>query len=219
MLTVVGWPRSGTHWLKAMLEEALGEELVHDHSCPDVADGQYVLIVRDPRDAFASHWRLYQEENPGESTELGFVDLLMRGQMQSHRNWNIGWVLHTKRLLAWNAQHPHLAPLVRYEQMYTHPRLTLASVLETMGQEVPFSRIREAVQRTRDRCDPSDLGIEEDMGRPGKWKAQLQDATVCALLESCGDLMAEMGYLMQKPRLSPPSNVNWNGLKEREPNV
>ena len=62
MITVVGWPRSGAHWLKAMLEHALGEELAHSHFWPE-EEGEYVLIVRDPRDCFASHWRLYQRDN------------------------------------------------------------------------------------------------------------------------------------------------------------
>ena len=202
MIAVVGWPRSGTHWMKAMLESTLGEEFAHDHSCPGVEGIQYVLLVRDPRDAFASHWRLYQKDYPGQSTELGFIDLFLKGGMESHHNWNIGWVPHTRKLLEWNERHTSSASLVRYEQMYATPEKVLEEVLARLGRrDVSKGRIAEAVRETQGRrCDPSDLKADSDMGRPGKWRAQLRDSTVRALIEYCGSEMVELGYLSREER-------------------
>lgn len=189
MITVVGWPRSGTHWLKAMLEHALDEDLAHSHFWPE-GEGEYVLIVRDPRDAFASHWRLYQHDYPDtQQTELGFVDYFMRGD-GIERAWGCGWVPHTLKLMKLSV----LYPLVYYEGLYAQPEKILTWVLAEMGKESP--RIAEAVRWTEGlRCDPSGLPVENEMGKPGKWKVQLQPGTVRAIRAYCGEVMKELGYV------------------------
>jgi len=181
--------------MKAMLESALGEAVAHDHHLPQENDGLYVMMLRDPRDTFLSHWSLYQRDFPGQCTEQGFVDRLMKGRMESHHNWNIGWVPYTRQLLEWSEC--HLSSLVRYEQMYANPEQALEQVLERLGRlDVSKGRIAEAVRSVRGRrCDPSDLKVGSDMGRPGKWRTQLRAQTVSALIEYCGSEMIKLGYL------------------------
>lgn len=192
MITVVAWPRSGAHWLKAMLEHALGEEVGHSHFWPD-AEGEYVLVVRDPRDVFASHWRLYRNDNPDtELTELEYVDYFMKGKGLGDREWAVGWVAHTQKLMSLRGLHP----FVYYEHLYRRPEETLIQVLSTLRGDVPQVRyIMEAVRETRGvRCDPSTLLVDQWMGQPGKWAHQLHPATVLAIEHYCGDLMKELGY-------------------------
>lgn len=192
MITVVGWPRSGTHWLKTMLGHALGEEVAQSHMWPE-AEGKYVLIVRDPRDAFASHWRLYRHDNPDtDLTELGFMGYFMKGEGLS-QEWGVGWVPHTRKLR--EAELDALYPLVYYEALYKRPELTLAWLSKELTVDVQMLRIMNALHRTRDvRCDPSTLPVDVDMGLPGKWKHELQPATVWALEDYCGEMMDELGY-------------------------
>lgn len=200
MITVAGWPRSGTHWMKAMLEYALGEELTHAHSYQEEENGQYVLMIRDPRDAFASHWRLYQKDHPGEKTERGFVEFFLEGKGMHQHNLNIGWVAHTRKLIEWHGRDPRHVALVRYERLYAAPRITLVKTLVGIGRrDILRWRIFRAKRLTRRRrCDPSDLPVDGNMGRPGKWRGQLQPETVRALLAYCGKLMIELGYKIGK---------------------
>jgi len=181
--------------MKALLEYSTGEVWGHDHRLPD-EDGTYVLMLRDPMDTFWSHWRLYQHDNPDQCTELRFVDILMRGQMESHRGWNIGWVPYIQGLLGWHDAHPETALLVRYEQLSAAPDHTLAEVLDRLGKAPCYGRIASAIHQTLGaRCDPSSLPVTPEMGKAGQWRTALQPATICALLGYCGPTMQELGYL------------------------
>jgi len=182
--------------MKVMLEYALGEEWEHSHHVP-VEEGQYVLMVRDPRDSFASHWRLYLHDNPGtQVTQLEFVDMLLKGNMGSHQDWNIGWVPHTQALLDWVFPHRYEVQFVRYEWLYARPRYELGYALARFGRrDIPLERIQEAVRNTRGkRWDPSDLPVDDEMGKPGKGCC-LEPATLAALIDYCGPLMVELDYL------------------------
>ena len=196
MLTVVGFPRSGTHWLKAMLEHALGEPLEHTHACPEVPEGQCVLIVRDPRDALASICRASPSK-----TEREALRLFLEGSQQGHPEWRIGWVPYIRNVLDLARRFPDRTLIVRHEEIYAAPEEMLARIIVALGKnDVSATQIEEAVRRTNGRrCDPTDLAVDQDMGRPGKWKGQLGEETVRLLLESCGAPMVEMGYLGGKP--------------------
>jgi len=186
--------------MKAMLEYALGEELAHSHAHEGIEGGRYVLMVRDPRDAFASHWRLYQKDHPGERTELGLVEFFMEGKGMSQHNLSLGWAAHARKLLAWHKRDPRHTSLVRYERLYAAPGMALARALADIGRwNIPRWHIVKAVQSTQgQRCDPSDLPVDGEMGRPGKWKSQLHKSTVRALQAYCGPLMTELGYKIGK---------------------
>ena len=196
MITVVGYPRSGTHWLKVMLEHALGEKLAHSHTPPVGAGGQYAFIIRDPREVLASHWRLYKHDQPGQQTERGFVDYFLKGEGLRQHPWGVGWVAHTTQLLERNQSDPQRFPLVRHEQLYAAPERELERVLRALGRDdIPEMRIAEAVRHTRGkRCDPSSLPVEGNMGEPGKWQEQLRPETICAVLDYCGPLMGALDY-------------------------
>lgn len=187
----MGWPRSGTHWLKAMLESATGQEWAQSHVCQEEADGECVLIVRDPRDAFASHWRLYQHDHPGtQRTELEHLRYFMEGHSTTP-HLRGGWVPHTQKLFELST----LYPLVHYEGLYTHPEQTLAWVLAELGTGFPTSHIAVVVQAAQgQRHDPSPFPVDAEMGKPGKWKAQLQTSTIEALVAYCEELIVEIGY-------------------------
>jgi len=182
--------------MKAMLEYTTGEEWQHSHHVP-TEKGQYVLMIRDPRDSFASHWRLYQHDHPGtQATELEYIDLFLKGNHPSHDHWNIGWMPHTQALLEWFSNHMTSTPLIRYEWLYAYPARELRYALLQMSRfGAPLERVQEAIQLTRGkRCDPSTLPVDDMMGKPGK-RGMLQKSTLDALLDYCGPLMEELGYL------------------------
>ena len=196
MTTVLGFPRSGTHWLRVMLEYALGEPVVHAHAYPEVVESPHVLIIRDPRDAFASRCRLREAVGVCREMEMEELALFLHGPNPGEPYWRVGWTPYTGKILDLADCFPHLAPLVRYEALYAAPEAVLARVLATLGRDdVSLVQIADAVERTRRvRWDPTDFPADEDMGRPGKWRAELQEATVRALVEDCGELMQCLGY-------------------------
>lgn len=196
MSTVLGWPRSGTHWLKSMLESVTGHGWTHSHACPEETDEEHVLIVRDPRDAFASHWRLYQHDHPGtKRTELEHLSYFMEGH-DTAPHLRGGWVLHAQRLLELEDAYP----LVTYECLYDDPYMVMIGVLVQIDRgDILARRIDKAIQDTRGRrCDPSSLPVSEEMGRPGKWNTWLLKSTIRALQAYCGSLMVELGYEIGK---------------------
>jgi len=181
--------------MKAMLEHVQGVEWGHDHRLPDEENGLYVLMLRDPRDTFLSHWKLYQRDSPGACTELRFVDLLMKGQMESHQGWNIGWVPYVQQLVEWDRTHPHFSTLVRFERLHENPERVLSEALSRLDLPACYGRLSEAVYQTLGvRCDPSDLPSAWEMGRAGRWRTELQPQTVDALLDYCGPMMDTLGY-------------------------
>ena len=199
MNTVIGWPRSGTHWMKEMLAQLTGEEWGHSHHVPTQEEERCVLMIRDPRDSFYSHWLLYQHDHPDAPVgQQEFVDLFLKGQMESHQGWNVGWAPHTQALLDWQDARPTKARCIRYELLFYHSVWSLSHVLAWMGREradVPLGRIAEVVRQTKGaRCDPSDLPVGSEMGTPGKGDA-LQPDVLAALLAYCGPLMRQLGYL------------------------
>jgi len=179
-----------------MLEYALGEPVVHAHAYPEVVESPHVLIIRDPRDAFASRCRLREAVGVCREMEMEELALFLHGPNPGEPYWRVGWTPYTGKILDLADCFPHLAPLVRYEALYAAPEAVLARVLATLGRDdVSLVQIADAVERTRRvRWDPTDFPADEDMGRPGKWRAELQEATVRALVEDCGELMQCLGY-------------------------
>ena len=195
MNAVIGWPRSGTHWMREMLNRLTGEEWEHSHHVPE-AEGHYVLMIRDPRDSFASHWRLYQHDQREPCTELEFVEMFLKGDQASHLDWNVGWVPHTQALLNWHLRHLDASGLVQYEELYQQPVRVMVALLDRIeGRAAPIEQVAKMVMCTRStRWDPSTLPVDAQMGRPGKGR-NLTPATMAALLDYCGPLMRELGYL------------------------
>jgi len=180
-----------------MLEYALNEPVVQAHAYPEVVESPHVLIVRDPRDAFASRCRLREAVGVRSKMEMEELSLFLSGPNPGEPYWRVGWTPYTRKILALADGFPHLAPLVRYEELYAAPEAVLAQAIATLGRDdVSGVQIADAVKRTCGvRWDPTSFPADGNMGRPGKWKAELQEATVRALLEDCGELMIELGYL------------------------
>jgi len=193
--TVIGWPRSGTHWLQAMLSGAQDEQWGHSHACPGSITEPVTLIVRDPRDAFASFCRLYVHEHGPEKTQSELLGFMFEKEKGPGRPWDMGWVAHTQAMIDLNRRYPRRAPFVYYERLHSHPVRVLNRILRTLGKRVPPERVGWAVGRTEDRrCDPSTLEIDGDMGRPGKGRERLEAAVLRELLDHCGPMMSRLGY-------------------------
>lgn len=199
IITVVGWPRSGTHWLQEMLRRATGLEVFHSHAIPtsDLADekNRYIFIIRDPRDAFVSHYRLYLHDHPGtQRTQMEHLELFFKGKEMTQPYFHLGWVDHTHSLLGVAY---HLSPFIgvtRHESLVDDTQGELVRILCRYQIPVDEWKIEEIIRTvSRIRCDPSSLP-PEDMGRVGKYREILDKKTECALWSYCGNLMEALGY-------------------------
>lgn len=178
-----------------MLSGAQDEQWAHSHACPGSITEPVTLIVRDPRDAFASFCRLYVHEHGPENTQAALLGFMFEKEEGTGRPWDMGWVAHTQAMIDLNHRYPRRAPLVYYEHLYSRPLRTLKRVLKTLRERVPPEQVAEAVERTEGRrCDPSTLEIDRDMGRPGKGREQLEAAVLRELLDYCGPMMSRLGY-------------------------
>lgn len=198
MITVVGWPRSGTHWLQEMLKRATGLNVIHSHAIPvpDLAneENRYIFIIRDPRDAFVSHYLLYLHDHPGSRrTQIEHLELFFKGKEMAQPYFHLGWVNHTHLLL----EGAYLSPFIgmtRHESLMDDTQGELVRILcghQILADEWKIEEVIRAVSNIR--CDPSSLP-PEDMGRVGKHREILDKKTECALWDYCGDLMEALGY-------------------------
>ena len=192
-LTVVGWPRSGTHWLKALLEEALGQEVAHQHRIPTVFTDakRYVFTVRDPRDAFCSHYRQHLHDHSGEpESQIGLLKKLFIGrELPPYTVWKE----HTEQLLA--IRSPFVVK-TSHEALKQDAATELARIIGCLSLEAPSWKEAVAVVQVvaQRRCDPTTLPYTHDMGQVGRWQSELRKDANDLLVAYCGGLMHQLGY-------------------------
>lgn len=195
-LTVIGWPRSGTHWLQEMLRRATGLDVLHSHAIPDSADeeNRYVFIIRDPRDAFVSHYQLYLHDHPGtQRTQMEHLELFFKGKGMAQPYFHLGWADHT-RLLQETACLSPFIKTTRHESLVDGTRAELDRILHRHRIFIDGWRIEDAVKAVSGiRCDPSDLP-PEDMGAIGKHKKVLEREVLASLWDYCGDIAEGFWY-------------------------
>ena len=191
---VIGWPRSGTHWLRSILSQALGYDIQHLHKVPlRIREMCGLFIVRDPRDAFLSHYHLYNRTHLPR-TQMQHFEQFFCGKGMGQPNFRLGWGNYVGLMLGLVAESPNVV-LVRFEDMKLR---TVSCLQAALGKIYMFpSRhrlVRAVIAYGRTRCDPSNMPVCDELGKAGEWKIELE-ADVCeALVSYCGDVMSELGY-------------------------
>ena len=184
MITVVGWPRSGTHLLKTMLEQVLGKNVTHSHPVP--ADTRWaVFVTRDPRDAFASHWVMYNYDHPGERTQMEHLKHHFEGDGLHHPHFAGGWVRYTEMALN------RIEIAIRHEDIMSDPRSMIRYLVMALGVAA-YPLDTSVIGASR--CDPSDLPEDDRMGQRGKWREILEPEVATALWNYCGATAGKLGY-------------------------
>ena len=161
-----GFPRSGTHWIRNVIEKSTGEktyELFKKYNPTDknillnkihtknkiVArtkallelpphnfDGKYIYVYRDPRDSIISLYEMYKIAKG--FSELKSVDFLHNYDPVGQYRWEIdAWVLHQhKNVLLVKFEDLKLDPLVSFTKIFEYLRLNANVDKRSIGKVV-----------------------------------------------------------------------------------
>lgn len=148
---LASYPRSGNTWLRAMIEEATGEEtgsiyrneplsrglegiVIKTHETDGHRYSKAVHLIRHPMDALYSHFRWKHEIAGVHPTwEEHLASAIPR------------WRSHTEH---WD-DHSNPALVVRFEDMKEQPKNELARVLNHLDRPYADADLSRAVERTR----------------------------------------------------------------------
>ena len=201
------YPRSGSHWLRWMVEQATGvltgsvygEKdrartgiMVHTHKLTAPLYARAVYMLRNPFDAIESYYH-YR------------CDVL---------NYVIPWEQHVEREpYEWRAHIDHWMDtanigdlhLVSYEDLHADTIGTLDDVIHYLGVQVcrrPLDEVVadatiEKMRRARGGSWTTHSGKEAHIFRRGKigmGRAAFTDSQQAYVVDVCGDMMAILGY-------------------------
>jgi hypothetical protein len=190
MLTVVGFPRSGTNFLTRMLAHYIdGPDVEVWPGTPahpkvnkihwayqDDGTRPLVYIYRDPRDVVLSGWEYIKHHYDSDLELMRFLEYYFVGRWML---WPTGWREHTRYWLAQDV------PSLHYELLCAKRKEVLRWLVDMkLSLDLDESRIAHAVAQSYN------FGERHD----GRWKSELPLWTGGFIDEYCGDLMRELGY-------------------------
>lgn len=190
MITIIGFPCSGTNFLHRMLAHYIdgpgmpvwdgmgmhGEtQKIHWAYQREEFGEPDVYIVRDPRDCALSGLE-YVRQLTGEPIPLmQFLEVHFSGLWSL---WPAGWRDHTRY---WCVQD---IPLVRYEDLCWDRQSVLLRLVEQLNLDLDRDCISHAVEQSYR------IGKRND----GRWKKELPLEANQWIAAKCGEWMEELGY-------------------------
>lgn len=203
---LTSFPRSGNTWMRALLEEATGEQTgsvyrdvvmprgwngiaVKTHETDRERYTRALHLVRDPRDVVLSYYHWKRDIAGRDPRWNQHVQATVRG-----------WCSHTRHWLAFDGPYHR----VRFEDLREDPPGTLTDVLDWMDIPATDEAIQEAVERTRlDRMRRRADGDTGDAffrkGRTGEGVETLPPEASETIMSEAGELMETLGY-HEQPR-------------------
>lgn len=199
MITVVGFPRSGTNFLNRMLAHYVdGPDAAvwlgtpaHPHvnkihwAYQDKGSSTLAYIYRDPRDCALSG-RDYIERHFTRGCPLGLMTFLETYFAGNWELWPCGWRDHTRYWLDRDVA------TVRYETLCADRARTLAALVGQLGLELDEGRLAHAVVQSY--CFGEHHAGGRCVGRAGRWVTDLPREAAAWLDDYCGDIMEQLGY-------------------------
>ena len=216
MITVVGFPRSGTYFLHRMLAHYVDGpgtfpwhgEKVHTQvrkihwAYQRSEDDREVYIYRDPRDcALSGHEYVERSFAPG-------IDLMtfLKTYFSGGRDlWPTGWREHVSYWLRQGI------PALSYEALCRNRAEKLGKLVVSLGLDLEDDRLVWAEEksycfgehRTGGRYEGRKAKDRAKMegryeGRAGRWRAEMDSEALQWMDGYCGELMVELGYLKQE---------------------
>jgi len=197
MLTVVGFPRSGTNLLHRMLAhytdgpgrtpwDGMG---AHDHTQKIhwryqwAETDQTVYIYRDPRDCALSGWDYVRRHFV---TDLDLATFLIDYFTGNWELWPTGWREH---IAFWTGQD---IPYLSYEALCLARRGAFSALLRELGLPLAEGRVAHAIEQS---YRFGEHVLDGRYGhRIGRWRRELPAYAQEYLDHYCGDVMRDLGY-------------------------
>jgi hypothetical protein len=190
MLTVVGFPRSGTNFLTRMLAHYVdGPDAevwdgmgMHPHvrkihwAYQDIRFTAMPYIYRDPRDCALSGWEYIKHHYAPDVDLKLFLEHYFAGHWPL---WPQGWGEHTRYWLDRG-----IVATVSYESLCSDRETVLRGLVSQLHGAVYEDRIAHAAEQSYN------FGERHD----GRWVDDLPKEAAAWLDGYCGDLMRELGY-------------------------
>ena len=188
MLTVVGFPRSGTNFLTRMLAHYVdGPDAetwdgmgTHPHvrkihwAYQDYGLTTFVYIYRDPRDCALSGWKYINHHYVPSVTLMEFLEHYFAGHWPL---WPTGWREHARYWLGRDL------PTVSYESLCVDREGVLRDLMVKLHGAVNEEHLAHAVSESYN------IGERHD----GRWVSDLPAEAAAWLDEYCGDLIPVLG--------------------------
>ena len=221
LLTVVGFPRSGTSFLHRLLAHytdgpamepwtgVTGEhpEIKKIHWQYQFNDTAVVYIVRDPRDTAVSGYFYYLNAfgwmHQHDISNLSLLDFLKTGFSEGFKDsndrvlWPRGWREHTEWWLAKDTV------CTTYEQLMEDRASELKWLLYYLGIPEDGAQLQYAIEQSHTFGglrvpyihDPGWADAEKTVHPTvGEWKKHFGARETAFIQEYCGDLMRQLGY-------------------------
>lgn len=199
-VALASFPRSGSTWVRHLLEKATGEEcgsIYNDRIMPRGAEG--VAVKTHGLDSHLFTHALHLVRNPLDAVE-SYFEWTRERKKSSPPEWekfvteNISyWCIHTRHWLG----SPGRLFTVRYEDLLGDTPGTLEAVCRWLGHDLPGERINEAVEASR--IDKM-RRINPDRGRTFFRRGTAGASRACYSPEQIRRIEAKAGPLLRKLR-------------------
>jgi Sulfotransferase family len=160
-----------------------------------------IFLLRDGRDVVDSWLDAYK---PGSwALEEGAYPIREESRLAFIRWQASVWLYRTELVQRTYADHdPSRRVLVRYEELRDDPADVLQRICSNLSIEADPDRLREVAERhafVRAPGEQRGPGKAMRFAEPGRWRLNMNEAEVAAMIEIMGEKLAELGYLERQP--------------------
>jgi hypothetical protein len=176
----------------------------------DIPSALFVHIIRDGRDIALSLKKM------GGFSPLPWDRTETRGLVATALYWE--WMVRQGR------RHGHKFPTdyteIRYEDLVTEPRRTLAGLASFIDHDLDYERIQKA---GLGRLSESNSSFREEpetekVNPLGRWKERLSRENIAAIEAAVGDCLEETGYELSLPEQDRTLGLQGSWMRALYPN-
>lgn len=205
IVTIVGWPRSGTTWLVNLFKTYLNTDQVRQsHALPGSLEGyKHVFTTRDPRDSLTSlyffhfqHHARYLGQTKKNLTMLDYFKkyFIVGGKYMAWLPY--GWREYHEKWLSFTGDHPDIT--TSHEALFYDRDTEFPRILRGSNIDIDEKRLKLALDESRNAMRRSYTGGSNTAaGQPGEWENHFDDELARFVNDYCGDVALQLGYRLE----------------------